>query len=499
VTDPIRRDLADLNAAAGGLLPDDPTAIGSTYGRTDWDNGRRLALYEARNLRYVNDLDAWYRWCGDRWCEATRGDQVGAAARTVMRIVEEAAHVEDEDDRARHAAFATASLSERALGALMSTARGVESLRAASTDFDERGHLLNLANCTLDPLTLDWHPHDRDDMLTQLCPTAYVPDAESSRLHDFIKRFLPDKEERAYLLQLLAVSALSWGNDARRLVLLLGPTATGKSTLMDLVKRTLGGDYVAAVNPSVFRGNLDDRPRPDLLRAVKTRLVLAFEASERWDLHPDQIKRMTGGDPITARAMRSNVMNETVASFVPFVVANTPPQIHGADDALRRRLVAVLMDAHVLEGDDDGRLRYELVADEDARRALLALLVRIYHECGGRVALPLPHRFAQLTMEMFAALDDVDEVLRALVEEGSIYPLAPGANALQSMRASVLYRCYTTWLQRNGTPQQRREQVASKQFSQRLKSLGYEVVRSDGMRVLGWGVGDTSTTNVARF
>jgi hypothetical protein len=25
------------------------------------------------------------------------------------------------------------------------------------------------------------------------------------------------------------------------------------------------------------------------------------------------------------------------------------------------------------------------------------------------------------------------------------------------------------------------------------------VVRSDGMRVLGWGVGDTSTTNVARF
>jgi hypothetical protein len=41
--------------------------------------------------------------------------------------------------------------------------------------------------------------------------------------------------------------------------------------------------------------------------------------------------------------------------------------------------------------------------------------------------------------------------------------------------------------------------VASKQFSQRLKSLGYEVVRSDGMRVLGWGVGDTSTTNVARF
>jgi P4 family phage/plasmid primase-like protien len=500
MTGPHGPDLTDLNAAATALTPSDPTATGSTYGRTGWDNGRRLALYEASNLRYINDRDVWYRWCQDRWCTASRADLIAAGARTALRVVEEARYVEDDDDRARHMAWANSSLQPQALREFANMGAAVDDLRCAWENFDTHVDLLNAPNCTLNVRTLAWHPHTRDDMLTQMCPTPYVPTAQSKKLDDFLERFLPDKEEREYTLQTLAVSGLTSGNRARRMILLLGPTSSGKSTIMDLVLQTFGRDYVSAVNPSIFRGNLEDKPRPDLLRLLKSRLALAFEASDRWELHGDQIKRMTGGDPITARGMRSDVMNETVASFVPIIIANAVPSIHNADDALRRRLVGLSMDVTVPEdSDDEGRLRQELVGDEGARRALLARLVRTFADCDGRVLAPMPARFAELTMEMFAKLDDVDEIMRVLKDEGSIYPVAPDTHPSNCVRTSMLYRCYTAWLQRHGTPQMKRDQFGPKQFTQRLKSLGYEIIRSDGSRLAGWCLGDTSTTNSARF
>ncbi len=508
MTDPLRWNLPEptdeeLRAASDRVLSDptlvDPEIVGASYGRTDYDNACRLALYEAANLRYVNDSDTWYKWCETCWCKATLGDQFQFAVRVALNIRErEVLHIPDPDQRDQHSAWGQRSLSESKLRSMVSVGSGIESLRVDSTELDAQGHLFNTANCTLDITTGESREHRREDLITRLCPTEFDPDATSRRLDDFLVRFLPDEKERNYTLQVIAVSALSAGNASRKLVLLLGPTSTGKSTLMELVMKTLGRDYVAAVNPSVFRGSLDDKPRPDIIRALNTRLVLAFEASDRWELHTDQIKRMTGGDAMTARGMRSDVMNEAVASFVPIIVANQPPSIRGSDDALRRRLLALIMDAAVAVEDDDGRLRTELVNDRDAQRALLALFVRIYSECSGKVNLPIPPRFAEQTMELFASLDEVDEILRWLKDDGSLYhdpTLAPS----HFVQMSILYKCYSLWVDQNGTTQMKRDKLGPKQFTQRMQSLGYETVRSNGSRLVGWCLGETRLTNVARY
>lgn len=492
-------DLADLNDAAGTLVPQSPAGIGSTYSRTSWGNAQRLALYEGANLRYVNNLGEWYRWCGERWCRATETDMIAAGSAAAHRIAEEVTYIDNDNERGQHARWAEASLSEHALKAFSTVGAALPDLQTPITTFDQHVELFNVPNCTLNLRTLEWAQHERRQFITQLCPTPWVPTARSKLFDAFLERFIPDEKEREYTLQVLACASLAHGNPARQLIILLGPTSTGKSTLMELVKVTLGSDYVATVNPSVFRGNLDDKPRPDLLRALQSRLVLAFEASERWDLHVDQVKRMTGGDPITARSMRSNVMQEVVAGFVPIIVANTVPQMPGADDALRRRLLALIMDTPVAEDDDDGRKRQALIGDEVARQALLATLIQTYHECGGRVTLPMPPRYAEQTMEMFSALDDVDAILQQLKDEGSLIQLAPDASMRQCATFTAIYKCYAHWTKMHGTMQQRREMISIRQFGKRLRSLGYEIQRSDGMRVVGWCLGDTSTTNVARF
>src|SRR3954471_6278408 len=113
-----------------------PSLVGATYGRTDYDNARRLALYEAANMRYVNDLSEWYTWRDVRWHKAMRGHLVGVAARVALRIGEEIAHIEDDDERGRHAAWAQQSLSETRLHAIVSVAAGIPDLHVNWFDFD---------------------------------------------------------------------------------------------------------------------------------------------------------------------------------------------------------------------------------------------------------------------------------------------------------------------------------------------------------------------------
>lgn len=488
--------LDDVNEVAATLVPSDPCSVGATFSRTDWGNAQRLALYEGHGLRYVSDLGrdgTWRTWAETRWRRATNGDLVAAAARTALQVDKEVRHLDDADERARHIAHAQSSLSARSLLAMPKVGAGHGDLRADFAVWDADPRWFNCRNLTLDPLTLATHDHARHDLITQVCPTDYVPDATSWRLDEFLKLALPDPAEREYVLQVLASSSLRRGNPARRLVLLLGPTTTGKSTLVDLALRTVGRDYAASVNPSVFRGNLDDKPRPDLLRVLPTRLAVAFEADEHWELHADVIKRMTGGDDIVARAMRSDDMVEQVAAFTPWIVANEAPKIKGADAALRQRLVVLGMFETLDE--DGGAKRDALVTDDEARRALLALLVRTYHECGGEVVAEMPGRFADLTMKVFTELDDVAEFLAQVEARGWSARAPEGTLKSHLITTTELFKLYRHAVKSDGTPQQVREMLGPKQFTQRLKTLGYEVPdeRTGGSRrVLGWCVGSTA-------
>jgi P4 family phage/plasmid primase-like protien len=470
------------------LWQNDIFVRGANLSLTDLGNARRLQLYEGDNVRRIPEWDAWYQWDDRRWKLCNPDDVMSIAVRTVLNINQEIGLGAQTQDRQEH--WRDLSFSARSLTALVNAARGLAELWTHAHELDANSLLFNVENCTLNMQTLECWPHKREDRNTWLCPTTWDQDATSPLLDEFFDRFLPDPKERRYILQTLAVASLSSGNAARKLILLLGPTSTGKSTFMDLLKNTLGKDYVASVNPSVFRGSLDDKPRPDLLRAMHTRLLLATEASDRWELHADQIKRMTGGDALVARAMRSDVMIEHAALFTPVIIANEPPAIKGADTAIRQRLHVLMMDA-IVEIDTSARDR--LVNDDDAKRALLALLIKTYRECAGRMPIEIPDRFGQETMRVFSMLDTTHEVMQELISEGTLVPISLDSALTHCVTTSIVYRCYATWLKRYGTPRDRQEMLSPRRFFLRLGSLGYETTHSNGTRLVGYRLGDTIT------
>ena len=326
-------------------------------------------------------------------------------------------------------------------------------------------------------------PHSSSDMLTKLCATPVDWDASSALLDAFLDRFLPDLEERHFILTTLAVASLIGGNSQRAFLMMLGPTTTGKTTLIKLITDTLGGDYVSTVPPSIFRGNLEDKPRPDIIKALSARLVVANEGSDSWELHADQVKRITGEDVIPARGMSSNIIRERVALFTPIIVSNTTPKIKAADDAVRMRLRVMVMDSQHPE-DDGGESRQALLgsrrgAQGDAGNAAAGCSSRRT----GRCPPVMPPRFVQATNEVFAELDDVDGILKELISDNAIQTDI-SAPISRCMKVSELYTFYTDRAKSHGT--ERRDVLSQKAFMSRIKSLGIVPQRSDGMRIPGF-------------
>jgi P4 family phage/plasmid primase-like protien len=300
--------------------------------------------------------------------------------------------------------------------------------------------LLVVRNGTLNLCQGNVIPSRPMQLNTRACAVDYDSKATSKKLDDFLERFLPDLAERDHALGVLG-AALIGGNPNRVFVVVIGPTTTGKTTLFKLLRVTLGR-YCTSFNPSVFRGNLDDKPRPDLLDVMTARIIVGFEPAETWELHADQIKRSTGGDPVKARGMRSKTMLEFVPTFTPFVVCNVAPQVKGGvDSAVRGRLRVILMDRQLTDVGDDPTIAAELVADPEAQRALPRLLIEAVKRYGGRVPVDVPERFALKTMEVFGELSDVGRFVADLRQSGQLYyqtaeEVAPGVPASAGLRCA---------------------------------------------------------------
>jgi P4 family phage/plasmid primase-like protien len=358
-------------------------------------------------------------------------------------------------------------------------------------DLNQNPYLLVTPTGTLDLRTAQLREHRADDLTTDCTSVPYSPEARSELLTQFLDTFLPDPAHRRYIFKLMG-SALLGGNRFRHLILIHGETSSGKSTFADLVAAALGKGYMKAVNVSVFRGSFDDKPRPDLMAALASRIVYASEAATSWELHADMVKRMTGGDQLVVRGMHSDRMVERPAMFTPVIVTNEIPRIKKADAAVRRRLRVLPFDRTISETDEDIGFRERLINDPAARQAMLAQLV-----LGCRAALlegltDLPAEFTLRADLAFDKLSHLADFLRWARTEGVlIEPDEDEARQIPTskfVKASDLYRLYVAWVEEFGDQSDRHERLSLRAFCDTLRNVekgSWRTQASGGARFVG--------------
>lgn len=458
-------------------------------GLSDLGNARRFARLLGDRVRFVhtgrND-GHWLIWDGDRWAVDLVERVVDLSVDVVADVRRHAARLSDPDARQRLTNWATRLEDVGAIGTMLRRARALPQLALRPDQVDTHRELLATpGGRTVNVLTGEVRPSRPADLLTRRTNVEYDPDAWSEPLREFLATFMPESHLADYLFRQLG-STLVGDNRLRHLIIIIGGTTSGKSQLIGGVAAALG-DYAVPIGTSVFRGNQDDKPRPDLLAALPARLAYAEEASKAWELHTDQIKRLTsGGADVVARRMRSDDMLAVEPAFTPLVVTNQMPRIHGADGAIRRRLIALGFKRSLPPGVEDPSKRARFVGGRDTQRALLARLVAgcvAAHRDGLE---DIPEEFALDTMESFDQLNHLGEFLAWLTDEGLLKEDDPTTTPLtQCWRAADLHGRYDSWLTFHGSQRDRREKLSLREFNDALKAQGWQTRRSNGTRWAG--------------
>lgn len=301
------------------------------------------------------------------------------AVLTARSIATTSHQINDASEEKRWEAYARSLRSrakrEAALELLLQTPA-----RANDEDIDAHDLIVNTPTGVLDLRTLDVTPHDAEDIFTAVTRASYKPGV-THWAWDAVLALLAEDGRTEYVQRALGQAIT--GRTNRELFVFEGPKATGKTTLGEGLMTALGTDYAAAVDPGTLleagRGRNPGGPRGDLVALRAARLALTSEPNARARLDGQTVKRMTGSDSITARAVHGRTPVTFRPRFTIIMLANEVPAADWTDDALLSRLKLVPFRARPPR--IDPRVRAALVDDpeQDALDALFTWVVEGAH------------------------------------------------------------------------------------------------------------------------
>ena len=343
--------------------------------RTDVGNARRLIARHRHDIQYVPAWNSWLVWDGRRWRRDELGSLMMMAKEVIRDLFRQSCDLEDGDKRSESVKHALRSEKAERLRAMIELAKSEPGISLLPEQLDADPWLLNCANGTLDLRTGELRSHRWQNYITMLAPVHYDPDARSAVWEEFLDRTTGGDESLADYLQRAAGYSLTGLTDEEILLILVGGSATGKTTYLEALKATLGEYATTADFETFLRQNQARGPRNDLARLKGARLVCASEVPAGRQFDEAVVKQATGGDTITARFLHREFF-EYKPQFTICLAANHRPTVRDDDPAIWRRLKVVPFDRPIPPQERDPQVKARLRDPSDAGPAILAWMVQ---------------------------------------------------------------------------------------------------------------------------
>lgn len=255
--------------------------------------------------------------------------------------------------------------------------------------------LLNMGNCvvSLDPAATGWEwcPHDPALRMTYCLPAPWEPADPEDPLAGCpgFARLLwhacgEDKEVFWYLVHVLGYSLLG-DNRHQVLFFLSGPTASGKSTLLEIVSTVLG-ELAHEAKPELITKAASQRHGRHEASIIGKRLVTIGETNSQLRLDENQLKILTGQKKMSIDVLWRTELTGALISALIMVANNDMPEVAHLDAGLTRRLWVIPMGETIPEHERDSAMAGKIVREEGA--GVLAALIWACREVmasGGRL------------------------------------------------------------------------------------------------------------------
>lgn len=373
-------------------------------------------------------------------------------------MLNEAATLDDHDERKAHLAWQKASESRQRLESMAKLAAGEGKIPVLFDELDRDGWLLNCPNGTVDLRSGELRGHDRADLITQLCPVEFDPDAKCPLWEATLDLFFGGDRRLISYWQRLCGYILTGVIREHVLPIAFGEGANGKSTILGTLQGVMGPDYAMKAHRGMLLSTGFESHPTDRADLFRKRLVLAIETEMGGCLDETLVKELTGGDKIRARRMREDFW-EFDPTHKIIMATNHKPRVIGTDKGVWRRLKLVPFKVSVPKEREDTTMKDKLLAEYPG---ILAWCVRgclAFQEVG----LNEPEAVQAATSDYAAAEDSFGDFL---TEHTLSY-----ANGEE--KSSEVYARYKTWSEDNGE-----RPMSQKDFKDQMHKRGYPTVKN---------------------
>lgn len=406
---------------------------------------------QANGLAYLPKTKQHLRWNGNHYegCEVELHTQIVPAAvevsRSVLtRLAEEAGKNEKlkglaGEYRKREYAFSRGAFPTELVSLIDKQCMVDDEL------FDADFSILSCESGVLDREAakageIAWLPHDPSRLITQCIPFAYDPKAIAPEWTGLLEDSIADPEQRSRLQTLIGFALAGDDTKKKRIVNLVGPTDSGKSTVLYILSRIIGcylGDMrIEEIIVSRYNAKFDFHG------LMGSRAVFLTEPDQDSRFRSDGLKRITGGEPITTEGKGTKPVTWQ-ASVMPFIGTNYHIQFDIRDEAFERRLEFI-----------EFARRRDI--DYDLKKKLLAELPGIFNWLlggviayfSGGLADTQASEAARRRAEV-AVAEPLQFVLDAL-ELGRVSVAPPETPFYKCARVGELYKLYQEWYSVHG-------------------------------------------------
>lgn len=265
-------------------------------------------------------------------------------------------------------------------------------------DFDNDSGIVHVNNGYLNMSTLEFETHSRQRLSLYKLPVDYDPDARCPKFSKFLSDILePDYQK---LIQQLLGFFLCPGYPYRRAFIFVGPTHTGKTTLMNTLIDFLGKDNTQSLS---LQDICDHSFRvAGLYGSVAN---IHDELSAVGIKQFEMLKKLTGDSRITAEHKNKNPFQFWSRSKMVFACNEIPPASR-ADDAYYGRWVIVPLYRQFFEGAGAVKDYDKQLTTPDELSGILNLAVEGYRDITSNNGFAYPNSVRDLRMRYLAYSGD---------------------------------------------------------------------------------------------
>jgi putative DNA primase/helicase len=323
---------------------------------SDDELARRFTERHGDDFRHVATLGRWFKWSGCHWKQDDSLAVFDAARASCRRdlgqaLVDLEKPHERKQLRSKLGAAPTVAAVERLARSDRRHAVTIDAL-------DADPWLLNTPGGLLDLRTGAVRPSNPSDLITKITAAAPMPDCPT--FQRVLERALPDLEVREYVQRLIGY-CISGEVREHIVALCYGAGGNGKSVIFNAVRYALG-DYGVTLGSEVLLESHNDRHPTEIavLRGARLALCSEVDSGRRWN--EARLKRLSGGDPITARLICRDPF-EFQPSHKLIMLANAKPGLRTVDEAIRRRIQMIEFNQTIPPDQRDPTLPEKLKAE----------------------------------------------------------------------------------------------------------------------------------------